>query len=189
MLPGSPIIISLPGTSTYVPANYPQTALLRQGRSERMSGSPRKRRSPSGKAAAPAPATKAMKATGQSVDWVSSMANHVRIANLFLAHVADTDSELSTRWGASWTEVPEVEAAQQEIYSHLATYLVDTYTISEKDRNQGKHIAVGTAHGIWRGLINERRQALSKGQPDTQASCSRLHAAARAAPAGATRRL
>ena len=135
-----------------------------------MSGRSPRKRSPTWKAAGE-PSTKAMKPTGQSSDWLASKANHVRIGNLFLAHVGKTDAELSAKWGLSWAELPEAEAAQQDVYSHLATFLVETYTIQDKDRNQGKQLAVGSAHGIWRGLINERREALSKSEtPSTQVS-------------------
>lgn len=57
-----------------------------------------------------------------------------------------SDAELSARWGLSWTELPEAEAAQQLVYSHLATFLVETYTINEKDRNQGQHTSRSGQH-------------------------------------------
>ena len=56
-----------------------------------MSGRSPRKRSPSKKAEEGAPVTKAMKGSGQSADWVASKANHLRIGNLFLAHVGESE--------------------------------------------------------------------------------------------------
>ena len=46
-------------------------------------------------------ATTEMSAGGQSAEWKNSKANHVRIGNEFLAHVQQTDAELSAKWGTT----------------------------------------------------------------------------------------
>ena len=60
------------------------------------------------------------------------MANHQRIADLFLAFANEGSPELSAKWGLKWCEVPEEHACDKNIFAHLATYLVKTYFITDK---------------------------------------------------------
>ena len=105
--------------------------------------------------------TKEMTAGGASANWAACKVTHMKQGDKFLAHIADTDAELSARWGTNWAQVPEAEARSTEIYGHLATYLVE-YEIGSKDRGSGGGLAVKTAHGYWRGLINERSEHFAK---------------------------
>jgi hypothetical protein len=82
----------------------------------------------------------------------------LRIGDDFLEWIAEEDAELSLRFGRKWVEVSEEEARKTDIYGHLATFLAEKYVIGEGNRNHGKKMAVGTVHGVWRGLVNERRE-------------------------------
>jgi hypothetical protein len=72
-----------------------------------------------------------MQGGGESESWVQQTKNQLRVADLFLKHINDTTSALAAKWGDDWTKVPEEYAASEEIFGHLATFLVETYRIDK----------------------------------------------------------
>ena len=105
--------------------------------------------------AAPRP-PREMNPRGHSADWERSKANILKHGDRFLENIAKTEAALASRWGRKWVEVPEAEARQQEIYGHAATFIAEDQIEAGK-KNAGKGVCVGTALGLWRGLVNERR--------------------------------
>jgi hypothetical protein len=93
-------------------------------------------------------ATTEMKPGGAAPSTVTGKSNQVRVLEQFLAHVADTNDELSERWGKTWADVPHKELADYEIWGHLATILVEIYTIPVGNKNAGQLYDLKTAHGI-----------------------------------------
>lgn len=120
---------------------------------------------------------KAMVAGGQATSTVRGHANQITIFNEFLAYIATEDEDLSRRWGADWSQVPEHELAQQEIWGYMATYLVEVYVIPAGSKNAGQHPDIGTAHGYWGGLIDQARTRTSSSEAPAVKVCA-LHTCA-----------
>ena len=140
-------------------------------------------------------ASQAMSARGASTSTVNARADHLAKGNAFLAHVAEHDETkaLTARWGLLWKELPEAEAAQCEVYEHAGNFLADVYTIPAGQKNAGQKLGSGTAVGIWRGLLNERRVHFSSPMSPATKVCAcmpALHAPlpcpACSSPAGLT---
>ena len=126
-----------------------------------------------------APTTKQMDARGSSDDWQKGQASMLKIGHEFLDHISKADKELSARWGLDWNKVPEHELTEEEIWGHLATFLVETRIIPVGNRNQGKMYDVGSAHGCWGGLLNTSAVRFSKSERrQTQVRHARSHAIA-----------
>ena len=77
------------------------------------------------------------------------------MADAFLIYIKGVDAELSARWGQSWVEVPEAEAASTELFGFLATYLAEVHMSYPQATyvNAGQHYDTKTAEGIWSGLV------------------------------------
>ena len=82
------------------------------------------------------------------------------IGDAFLAHVKVASPELFLQWGApsAWMELAEEHACSQQVFAHLATFLVKTYVIPAKRVNQGKHLRGKSAECAWSGLLQQRKQ-------------------------------
>ena len=107
-------------------------------------------------------APKQMAAGGTSKSWTYARANNISVANDFLKHIADTDQSLSDRWGGSWVDVPEEEAASREIFARLATYLAEVHLIKPGNRGAGKNYDSSTADACWSDLMRGNEQRFSK---------------------------
>ena len=121
-----------------------------------------------------------MSAGGGSDAWYQAKANHVRIGTCFLEHIAEASPELSAKWGTDWRALAEEHACSKEIYEHLATYLVNTYTIPEGVRNQGARLGSKTAQGVWSSLIQQSKARFA----DTSDPASLVRRAPRASLRG-----
>ena len=111
-----------------------------------------------------APST-AMQGGGESESWVQQTKNQLRVADLFLKHINDTTSALATKWGDDWTKVPEEYAASEEIFGHLATFLVETYRIDKNSPiRPGEKLGKRSAVAIWSGLLQQNFKRFSKTQ-------------------------
>jgi hypothetical protein len=123
---------------------------------------PKKRASPPKKAAAPAAdAMQPMTAQGASADWIKAKANHRRIGNLFLEHLAASNAELSEEWGKEWDELREEAVTTHDFWGLLATYLVSVYVIAPGTTNAGEHLDEKSALSTWRGLFNQMKQTFT----------------------------
>ena len=130
-----------------------------------MSGRP-SRSSPS-KAAA---GVRELPAAGQAKATKAGKANQQNMGDDFLAHVAENAEELSERWGLKWAEVPEAELAARPIWGTLASYISEIAIIKKGNVNAGEMYDLGTAHGIWGGLIDSAKKQHSKSaNPATKA--------------------
>ena len=111
-----------------------------------------------------APST-AMQGGGESESWVQQTKNQLRVADLFLKHINDTTSALATKWGDDWTKVPEEYAASEEIFGHLATFLVETYRIDKNSPiRAGEKLGKRSAVAIWSGLLQQNYKRFAKTQ-------------------------
>ena len=123
---------------------------------------PRKAKAPSPKAretaaaAAAARSTAPLTAEGSSEAWVQSKANHLRIANKFLAEVSD--AALKAKWGDDWDKVPEEHACSVDLYNLLGDYLASVYIIEGSHTNAGQKLGAKTAIGVWSALINRSKE-------------------------------
>ena len=118
-----------------------------------------------------------MTAQGAAPNTVAAKGNHVRIGNMFLAHIAEGSPDLSAKWGEDWETVPEEYACNQEIFEHMANYLVFTYTIASGDKNAEKqHLADTTAKQVWASLIQQAKTRFSRSTKDaTKVRRTRVH--------------
>ena len=78
----------------------------------------------------------AMESGGSSAGWVATLSNQQNVGDMFLAYIKEASPELGGKWGAEWSEVPEKYAAAQEIFAHLATYLVNEYVSARSPSSQ-----------------------------------------------------
>ena len=108
-----------------------------------------------------------MAAGGTSKSWTDARANNISVANDFLKHIANTDESLSDRWGGSWVDVPEEEAASRDIFARLATYLAEVHLIKSGNRNAGKNFDSSTADACWNDLMRGNEQRFSKSKEET----------------------
>ena len=105
----------------------------------------------------------AMTSEGDAPATVLAKNNHLRIGGLFLAHIKEVDSELSKKWGTLWSQVPEKFACDNQIFEHLATFLVFIYNIASGDKNHEKgFLGQKTAQKVWSSLIQQSRTRFSK---------------------------
>ena len=113
--------------------------------------------------------TREMQAGGSSAPWVKSLANQRRVANMFLAHVAETNNVLSEKWGIDIMDVPEECITTTEFFGHLATYLVEVYRISmDSPIRPGQLLGKKSAVTIWSGTLNQMYKRFSKSvRPET----------------------
>ena len=115
------------------------------------------------RAAAPAASampSEAMEAGGSTEVWLQAKDNQRAIGDAFLAHVKVASPELFLQWGApsAWMELAEEHACSQQVFAHLATFLVKTYVIPAKRVNQGKHLRGKSAECAWSELLQQRKQ-------------------------------
>ena len=108
-----------------------------------------------------------MPSGGHAPNTMNAKKNVLRIANLFLAHVADVSPELTAKWGTDFEAVPEQYAADMEIYSHIATYLVKNYIIEEGCRNAGGTLKNRVAMQDWSEMILIQKERFSKSTEQT----------------------
>ena len=80
----------------------------------------------------------------------------------FLTDFAESNSELSAAWGTLFEKVPIEVLASTDFWGHYATWLVESYVISEGDVNAGQHLGVGPAHSAWSGAIDSARKMVAK---------------------------
>ena len=104
--------------------------------------------------------SEAMQAGGSTEVWLQAKDNQRAIGDAFLAHVKVASPELFLQWGApsAWMELAEEHACSQQVFAHLATFLVKTYVIPAKRVNQGKHLRGKSAECAWSGLLQQRKQ-------------------------------
>ena len=120
----------------------------------------------------------AMTSEGDAPATVLAKNNHLRIGDLFLAHIKEVDSELSTKWGTLWSQVPEKFACNNQIFEHLATFLVFIFNIASGDKNHEKgFLGQKTAQQIWSSLIQQSKTRFSRSRRSRRRRC-----AARACP-------
>ena len=130
-------------------------------------GSPKGKGKGKGKGGgAPAEAPKEMAAGGNSVSWIGARQNNISVGDDFLEHIASCDEDLSARWGKKWVDVAENEAASQEIFARLATYLAEVHVIRKGRKNAGKHFDSSTAEACWGDLLRGNEQRFSKSKEE-----------------------
>lgn len=103
-----------------------------------------------------------MPSAGHAQATINTKKNCLRIANLFLEHVAEVSPDLTAKWGTVWEEIPEQYAADMEIYEHIATYLVKTYIIDEGNRGAGGSLSSRVATQDWSEMIQNQKARFSK---------------------------
>ena len=87
----------------------------------------------------------AMESGGSSAGWVATLSNQQNVGDMFLAYIKEASPELGGKWGAEWSEVPEKYAAAQEIFAHLATYLVNEYVYGSPSKRAGDLVGAAAA--------------------------------------------
>ena len=104
-------------------------------------------------------------ADGSAPSTVDGKANMVRIANLFLANIAATKSELAALWGSDWASIPEEHACTKKLFEELASYLVYIYTSKGTD----KFLEHGSILNDWGGLVyNFKQRFLNSKRSETK---------------------
>ena len=111
----------------------------------------------------------AMKANGQKKATVQGNDNKTAIFNSFLSHVASTDDELGDTFGADFESVPETVLGAQDIWAQFATYITDVYIVSA-GRKKDQAVGVGTAQGLWTGMVNQARGRCCKSSQPVRVS-------------------
>ena len=93
---------------------------------------------------------------------VAARSNFVKFGDTFLSAVAKSDrQDLAALWGTSWVALSEDASTEYEVYEHFATFVTE-HIIDDGKKNEGENFKVKTAHNMWRGLLNERRNKFSK---------------------------
>ena len=110
---------------------------------------------------------------------MATLSNQQNVGDMFLAYIKEASPELGGKWGAEWSEVPEKYAAAQEIFAHLATYLVKEYVYG----SQSKHMEIPSALAIWSGLLQQNKKRFGKSSVETTKVRARPPAKMRAATA------
>ena len=106
----------------------------------------------------------AMEAVGTSESGISTQGNQEKIASAFLAYIKEANPDLSEKWGLDWAEpeVPEEHACTQEIFAHLATFLIKTYKIPAGRTNAGEPFKTSSAKTVWSGLLQFNKKRFGK---------------------------
>ena len=91
---------------------------------------------------------------------MQTLSNQQNIGDMFLAYIKEASPELCAKWGAKWSEVPEKYACAQELFAHLATYMVNEYVSPVT----GRHLEKVSAEALWSGLL---QQSFGKSTVDT----------------------
>ena len=98
-----------------------------------------------------------MTADGTAGPTVAARANHERVGNLFCESLAETNADFAEVVGPSWKDVSAAVMCTRYFFGLVATFLVYTYTIAEKDRNGGHHLADKSAKNMWGGLVQSAK--------------------------------
>ena len=69
----------------------------------------------------PRKGSEALAAGGDSDSWVKGKQNQIRVFELFLAQATPHEQEL---WGLRWDQVPELYAADEDLYNKFGAFLV-----------------------------------------------------------------
>jgi hypothetical protein len=124
-----------------------------------------------------------LRADGESASTAGSIASRNKIGDAFLAHVASSNPELATRWGAKWAEVPEECACSNEVHEFMAQYLTTVYTIPKGRQNAGLHLKQDSAVEYWGGIIYDLKKRFQHSTEHSTKVSSRACAAYACLPA------
>ena len=127
-----------------------------------------------------------LRADGESASTAGSIASRNKIGDAFLAHVASSNPELATRWGAKWAEVPEECACSNEVHEFMAQYLTTVYTIPKGRQNAGLHLKQDSAVEYWGGIIYDLKKRFQHSTEHSTKVSSRACAAYACLPAERT---
>ena len=105
---------------------------------------------------------------------MQTLSNQQNIGDMFLAYIKEASPELGAKWGAKWSEVPEKYACAQEIFAHLATYMVNEYVSPQTSR----HWRSSARMRCGRGCCSRTRSASSASRR-RRPRCARAAAARR----------
>ena len=96
----------------------------------------------------------AMESGGASESWEKTLSNQQNIGNMFLAYIEEASPELGAKWGAKWSEVTEEHACAQELFAHLATFLVNVYVSPLTSRK----LEMSSVLALWQGLLQQNKK-------------------------------
>ena len=115
-------------------------------------------------------------ADGGSESWTNNQTYQRNLGDMFLQHIAGTNSALSSKWGTSWENIPEEFTASFELYECFAHWLCRVHL-----KKDGKHLELGGAVAVWGGVIYQHSTRFKHStRPETKV-CARARCLARAA--------